>query len=132
MDLLLRIVSVGGAGALGALARWGVTWIVEAIAGRKLLESWPLATLLVNGVGCFLFGLLFELFRHRVPPGDPWRSIIFVGFLGAFTTYSTFAFDAYRLHVEQSLGAALAYVLVQIIVGWATLLGGLYLARIIA
>ncbi len=131
MDLLLRIVCVGGAGALGALARWGVTWVVEAIAGRRLLESWPLATLTINGIGCFLFGLFFELLRHRVPLGDPWRSIIFVGFLGAFTTYSTFAFDTYRLHAEQSLAAALSYVFVQIIVGWMTVLGGLYLGRIV-
>ena len=131
MDLVLRIICVGGAGALGALARWGVTWIVETLAGRRLLESWPLATLTVNGIGCFLFGLLFELFRHRVPLPDPWRSIVFVGFLGAFTTYSTFAFDTYRLHAEQSLGAALSYVLIQVIVGWATLIGGLYLGRIV-
>jgi fluoride exporter len=131
MDLIVRILCVGGGGALGALARWGITWMVEAIGGRRLVELWPLATLAVNGLGCFFFGLFFELLRHRVPLGDPWRLVIFVGFFGAFTTYSTFAFDAYRLHTEQSLASALSYVLVQVVVGWAALLSGLYLARVI-
>lgn len=116
---------------MGALARWGLTWIVEVTAGQRLLERWPLATVIVNGLGCLLFGLSFELLRHRVPLGDPWRAIIFVGFLGAFTTYGTFAFDTYRLEAEQGLGAALGYVLIQIIVGWATLLSGFYLGRVV-
>ncbi len=132
MDLFLRILCVGGAGALGALARWGVTWLVEIAAGRRMLEIWPIATLIVNGTGCFLFGLLFEMFRHRVPVDDPWRLAVFVGFLGAFTTYSTFAFDVFRLHTEQTLLSASVYLITQIAIGWIALVGGLFVGRVLA
>jgi fluoride exporter len=131
MDLLIRITCVGAAGALGALARWGMTWLVEAIAGRRWLEQWPLATLTVNGLGCFAFGCCFEVLRHHGPQAEIWRLIVLVGFLGAFTTYSTFAFDTYRMHTEHSIAAALSYVALQIMLGWGAFLAGLYLGRIV-
>lgn len=132
MSLALRIAVVAIAGALGALARWGCYEAVRRWLPETYSIAWHAGTLLVNTLGCFIFGLLFEMLKHGLPLESAWRLAIFTGFLGAFTTYSTFAFDTHDLHTTRGLTAALCFIAVQLITGWAALVGGMFLGRVLS
>lgn len=90
------------AGGLGSLARYVVTYKVQSYAG----SSFPWGTLAVNAVGCFLFGLVWSLSEESMFISQEARVIILSGFLGAFTTFSTFGFETNAfLRTEQWLSA---------------------------
>lgn len=86
---MTRVLLVACAGGLGALARWGLTVALQ----RFSPATFPGGTLGVNVIGCFLLGLLAELALERTPLGGHARYVILVGFLGAFTTFSTFGYE---------------------------------------
>jgi len=111
-------------GALGTLARYGLQGWVQERAG----SSFPAGTLVVNLLGCFLLGGIAEYaMRHlSIPP--EWRIGITVGFLGAFTTFSTFTFEAVRLMQEGEWMRAWTYVLVSVAGGMLAIVVGIRLA----
>jgi CrcB protein len=84
-----ELVGIALAGALGTLARYGLSGIVQNLCG----EEFPWGTLAVNCLGCFLFGLVWSLAESRILISGQARFVILVGFMGAFTTFSTFAFE---------------------------------------
>lgn len=86
---MTRVLLVACAGGLGALAHWGLTVALQ----RFSPATFPGGTLGVNVIGCFLLGLLAELALERTPLGGHARYVILVGFLGAFTTFSTFGYE---------------------------------------
>ncbi|MEZ4703068.1 MAG: fluoride efflux transporter CrcB [Rhodothermales bacterium] len=94
------IVALGG--ALGAMARYGTSLTVI-----RLVESRaPLATWTANLVGCLLIGFLAPL-ADRLPLGETARLLLFVGFLGSYTTFSTFSLDSVMLWREGQMGLLL-------------------------
>lgn len=118
-------VAVGG--AAGSVARYAVV----LAAGRWLSTGFPFGTLIVNVSGSFAMGLLAGLFAAW-SAGNALRPLLMIGFLGGFTTFSSFSLDAVALFERGEAGAALAYVLSSVIVSIAGLLGGLWLMRILA
>jgi CrcB protein len=121
----LVFVAVGG--ALGALARYGVSNGVHALWPMRF----PLATLLINVGGSLAMGVLYVLIAERLVLHADWRSIAMVGFLGAFTTYSTFSLETVTLLEHGHAAEALAYVAASVLacVGGAWL--GMVLARLV-
>lgn len=115
------MLGIAVAGALGALARYGVGLLAGA-------TGWPWPTLVVNVVGSFLAGLMVEWGTARLP--EPWASTITVGFLGAFTTYSAFTVQVLSLVRGGRTVAALAYLLATLVLGLGAALVGLTLARL--
>lgn len=81
------------AGAMGTLARYGLTGLAQRVA-PNIAGGFPWGTLAVNVLGCFLFGLVWSLAESEWAVNSHVRVVIFVGFLGAFTTFSTYAFEA--------------------------------------
>ncbi len=95
------LVALGG--AAGALARWALGGVVQA---RELHPHFPAHTFAVNLLGCFAIGLALGVFGdHKVL-----RPLLVIGFLGAFTTFSTFGFETLVLLREGRVLAAAAYV----------------------
>lgn len=123
MIKLYLAVMLGG--SLGAVARYGVAqW--SATHWPKLF---PLPTLIVNLLGCLLIGVLYGLWLDRPDLSLMLRQTLVVGFLGAFTTFSTFSLDTLRM-LENGEGLlALAYILLSVCVGLFATWAGLSLAR---
>jgi CrcB protein len=89
----MLILYVALAGALGALARWGLSVLFTRIYG----PAFPWGTLAVNLIGCFLLGLLMTAAERRSWVDAQARVVLAVGFIGTFTTFSTFAYESYRI-----------------------------------
>ena len=117
-------VAIGLAGAVGAVARYGVEGLVARRAG-----SFPWATFVVNVSGSFLLGLVFTLLTERAALA-PWvRASVTIGFLGAYTTFSTLSLESYRLLEARSYSLAGANLLGSAAAGVLALYGGVVLGR---
>ena len=89
----MRTIWVGIAGFFGAITRYALGgWLSERIGG-----AFPWETFIINVSGCFALGFLFTLLTERFLPHPTLRIAVTVGFLGAYTTFSTFAFETMRL-----------------------------------
>ncbi len=120
-----EIVAIGLGGAVGAMARHGVAHACNILFGT----NFPYGTLIVNVAGSFLIGIIFVLLVERALLPPVWRSILIVGFLGAFTTFSTFSLQTLALFEEGRAGAALVYVGSSVIICVLAAALGLVLAR---
>ena len=121
-----RLLLIAFAGALGTVARYALGSLVQKFAGG----SWPWGTLFVNVVGCFLFGLVWALADRRVLVSEEGRVIVLGGFMGAFTTFSTFIFDTGGFMREAQWLLATGNVMVQTGIGLVFLFAGVFAARI--
>ena len=124
--MLQRMLLIGLAGALGTLARYGLGGFVQRVAGGNL----PWGTLFVNILGCFLFGLVLTLADERLVIGEEYRVIMLGGFMGAFTTFSTFIFDTGGFMREAQWLLATGNVLVQTGIGLIFLFAGVMTGRV--
>ena len=98
-------VALGG--ALGCCARYGVTQLIQLVYGK----SFPLATLTINVLGCFLMGFLFFETLDRISISPNLRAAILAGGLGGFTTFSTFVMESFLLIEDGETGYAGVYLL---------------------
>jgi CrcB protein len=114
-------------GALGAVARYGVDRAIE----QRTETIFPWATFSINVTGCVLFGVLTGSLvdRHDTPA---WLRVgVVMGFVGGYTTFSTFAGEALDLVEEEKLVVALAYAAGSVVLGLLAVLGGLKLGRLL-
>lgn len=118
------IIACGG--AVGACARY---WLYNA--HPLLQQKTGLATLTVNVLGSFLMGLLFVVVSERGGLSPYWRSLLGVGFLGAFTTYSTYSLDALQLLQRGQGLLALAYLLGTMLICVIAVWAGYALGRLL-
>lgn len=125
--MLQRMLLIGFAGALGTLARYGLGGLVQRIAGGTL----PWGTMFVNVLGCFLFGLVWTLADERLVISDEARLIVLGGFMGAFTTFSTFIFDTGGFVRDAQWLLATGNILAQTGVGLFFLFIGISAARVL-
>ena len=109
---MLQILAIAGGGALGSLARFWVSTGIYQLFGR----SFPWGTLVVNVSGSFVMGFLFVLFLERLAAAPEWRAAVLVGFLGAYTTFSTFSIETLSLMEEGLLLKALLNVAASVLV----------------
>ncbi len=120
-----NLLLMAGAGGAGALCRYGLAGLVQRLAGARF----PVGTLAVNLLGCLLFGLLWGWLEGRVGFSTQTRTVVLTGFMGAFTTFSTFAFETATLLQAGQLAAAVLNVVVQSVAGVLLVIAGMALAQ---
>ena len=125
--MMLKLLCLGAAGAVGSCLRYGLSGLVHA----HIKTTFPLGTAVVNVIGCLCFGLVWAVLESRlsIPPAA--RTVIFVGFFGAFTTFSSFAFETGQLFDSGQWAWALGNIALQNIVGLGAILAGLSLGKLI-
>ena len=116
---------IGAAGAIGAMSRYGLGQFADKLSSG----SWPLGTLVINLLGCLALGLVMEGLQLRDAVSREVGLAITVGFLGAFTTFSTFGHETIRLFERGQTGLGLAYVAISVVAGCGLCFGGVRLAR---
>ena len=119
------ILAIAAGGALGAVARHLAVHRVALLLGA----GFPWGTLAVNVVGSFAMGLLIEISALVWQPPGEVRAFLAVGFLGAFTTFSTFALDVAVLYERGQLAATAGYIAGSVTLSVAALFAGMTLVR---
>ena len=125
--MIQKIIWLIIAGALGTLARYGMASVVNKFNGY----SFPLGTMTVNLVGCFVVGLLWMLFENRWPVSDATRTIILVGFMGAFTTFSAFILETNHLLSSKEWMYGVGNIVLQNGLGILALFVGLKVGKLV-
>jgi len=125
--MIIKIVLIALAGAFGTLSRYFMTGVIQRLSGT----AFPWGTLIINIVGCFFVGLLWTIFESRFPVASQTRTMILVGFFGAFTTFSTFIFETEQLLSSSQWLYAIFNITVQNIGGLIGLFSGVIIARTI-
>ncbi len=122
MKLLLAI---GIGGALGAIGRH---YVITQVA-HWIPIGFPLGTLTANVVGSFVMGLLVELMALTWSPTPELRALLTVGFLGAFTTFSTFSMEVVLLYERGALWSAALYVIASVVLCVGAFFAALMIVR---
>jgi len=125
METFTKILAVASGGAFGAVARY----LLNISPLSNVFQSFPLATFFINVSGSFLIGFLLIFFTERFPVGENLRLAIIVGFLGAYTTFSTFEFETFALVREKQILIAIFYVSLSFALGLIGVFGGVWLAK---
>lgn len=119
------VIAVAVGGALGAVSRYSLGLAVVSIMGSRL----PWATLGVNLLGSFLIGVVVVAIGDRAVVSELWRPLLVVGFLGAFTTFSSFSLDTLLLLQQGHYNSAFGYIAVSVGACLAATLAGMQLAK---
>ncbi|MEM5537457.1 fluoride efflux transporter CrcB [Neptuniibacter pectenicola] len=119
----LFAIAIGG--AAGALGRYWVSGLLNNAEHRL-----PYGTLTCNVVGSFLMGILFVLILEKAKLSAELRPLLMVGFMGAFTTFSTFSLETVAMLQEGHVISAAIYILLSVLLCLVALYGGLSLTRL--
>ncbi len=122
---MLRMGVVALGGALGAMARYAVSLLIA----RFWSFDFPLATFLINVSGSFILGFFATLAAERTALDPLWRLLVATGFVGAYTTFSTFEYETQRLTETGAMAVAAANVVASLLAGFMAVQLGVMLAR---
>jgi CrcB protein len=126
MAALMPYVLVGLGGFIGAVARF----VVARLVGSLFETRFPLGTFLINVSGSFLLGILGTIVAQKVmPSSEAMRLALGVGFLGAFTTFSTFEFETHALFEDGSWLTAATNIFASVLVGLLAVRAGIVVAK---
>lgn len=114
-------------GALGAIARY---WVGAAVAG-KMGVRFPYGTLVINVTACAILGFSMTWLSHRAGINPAWRFLIPIGFVGAYSTFSTYEWETFSSLRSGAFAMAALYAIGSFILGLAAVWGGSILAEIL-
>jgi CrcB protein len=122
---LARYVLVGLGGFLGAVARY---WL-GAYVGSRFGSRFPYGTFVINMSGCFLIGIVITVLDQRTHWSAGWRYLVPIGFIGAYTTFSTFEFETLRSVQDGAFRTAALNVVLSVAIGLAAVWLGMTAAN---
>ncbi|MBC7798917.1 MAG: fluoride efflux transporter CrcB [Pyrinomonadaceae bacterium] len=125
MEIVAKFGVVAIGGALGAMLRYALTYS----ALPKMLAPFPATTFFINITGSFAIGFFLTLVVERYAVSDYWRLFFAVGFLGAYTTFSTFEFETLELLRGKDFFNVALYVSSSVFIGLIAVFGGVWLAK---
>jgi CrcB protein len=122
---LLKYLAVGLGGFVGSIARY----LLGAYIGSRYGVRFPYGTFVINVTGCFLVGLIMALLS-RTTASTYWRYLIPIGFIGAYTTFSTFEYETLRAVQDGQMLTGLLNLGLSVIVGFIAVWAGDALGRV--
>ncbi|MGZ5476380.1 MAG: fluoride efflux transporter CrcB [Thermoanaerobaculia bacterium] len=122
---MTRFLVVALGGAFGTMARYAVSLLVARIWTR----DFPLATLLINVSGSFILGFFATIAAEKTSVDPLWRLLIATGFVGGYTTFSTFEYETQRLTESGALRWGALNIITSVAAGFAAVQLGVFLAR---
>ena len=125
--IMQKIILIGLAGLIGTLCRY---WLSGLVA-RQYGETFPWGTLFVNVLGCFLAGSLYYLLEERFLVSPTLRTVILIGLLGGFTTFSSFGLQTFTLLREGEFALATLNVTLSNFLGLLMLWAGYTLVKVL-
>lgn len=125
LETIGKVISVAVGGAFGAVARY----LINISPVANVFDKFPFPTFIINISGSFLIGFLLIVLTDKVEVSDNLRMAIIVGFLGAFTTFSTFEMEIFGLARDRQIVLAVAYLFLSVFVGFVGVIGGIALGR---
>lgn len=123
-----KYLMVGTGGFLGAIARF---WLGGYVSS-KLGTRFPYGTFIINCSGSFLIGFIITILAEKTHWSPNWRYLIPIGFIGAYTTFSTFEYETFRVIQDGELFIAFLNVALSVIVGFAAVWLGVIAGRLSA
>ncbi|MEX2591233.1 MAG: fluoride efflux transporter CrcB [Anditalea sp.] len=123
--MIKTIILVGLGGGLGSIFRY----LTAVFVNKHFSFIYPLATFMVNFIGCFLIGLLLGLFERQYWTTPDLKFLLVVGFCGGYTTFSTFAFENLSLFQSNHTLVAFAYIALSVLTGLFATWLGLYVVK---
>jgi CrcB protein len=125
METLTRIAAIAAGGAGGAVARY----LINISLLQNFFKPFPFPTFFINITGSFLIGFLLILLTDKLQINENLRYGVLVGFLGAYTTFSTFELEIWTLVEESRFLTAFLYLFLSVAVGFAGVVSGVWLAK---
>jgi CrcB protein len=125
---LLKYFAVAVGGALGSLARF---WVGSTVGGR-LGSRFPYGTFIINITACLIIGFSLAFLNRRTGISPVWRFLIPVGFIGAYSTFSTFEWETFSSFESGAMLLGLLYVLLSVVLGFLAVWCGVMLAKAVA
>jgi len=122
-----KLFLIGLAGFIGTLSRY---WMSGVVA-KRYGETFPMGTLVVNLLGCFLVGLLFYLLEERFLVNQTVRTAVLIGLLGGFTTFSSFGLQTFTLIQDRQFGLAVLNITASNVIGLLLVWSGYTLAKVL-
>ena len=123
-DTIRNIIAVGAGSFIGGIARYLVSLAMKGIS-----KGFPLATLLVNLLGCLIIGLLWGFLSRNASESTSWGLFLTVGLCGGFTTFSTFSKEALAMLQTGQMWGFASYIAISVLAGIALVALGYYIAR---
>jgi fluoride exporter len=123
-----KYLLVGMGGFLGAIARFWLGGYIDNRTG----SNFPFGTFVINCSGSFLLGLIVTLLAERVHWNASWRYLIPIGFIGAYTTFSTFEFETFQRMQAGELMIAGFNVSLSVVLGFISVWLGVIVGRTVA
>jgi fluoride exporter len=125
---LIKYLMVGIGGCLGSVLRF---WLGSFIGGR-FGARFPYGTFVINVTGSFLIGMILTVLTTKARWSPNWRYLIPIGFIGGYTTFSTFEYETFRLFQDGQPLAAVLNITLSVVVGFIGVWAGVVAGRIIS
>ena len=126
--MVRRYLLIAFGGAAGAMLRY----FVGVVAAERFGQRFPVGTLSINLSACFMIGFVLEYLNHQIGPNPFWRYTFAIGFIGAFSTFSTFEWETWSDLKNGAFWVGIVYVAVSLVAGLIAVSIGSATARTIA
>ena len=123
---MLKYLVIGFGGFLGAIARY----VVGVYVGSRLGLRFPYGTFVINMSGCLLLGFIMALLQRSTASAF-WRYLIPIGFIGAYTTFSTFEYETFRAMQDGEILISGLNVLLSVVIGFVSVWVGAVVGKVV-